>query len=41
MRSIPLPCEVTAQFKTGVLKIDPPAAPDADRKVRKIQVKTG
>ena len=45
-RSIPLPIEVdenkvSAQFKNGVLKIELPAAPEAARKAKHIEVKPG
>ncbi len=45
-RSIPLPVEVAedkvnAQFKNGVLKIELPAAPETQRKAKRIQVKSG
>ena len=46
MRTIPLPVEVdedkvTAQFRNGVLTVTLPAAADAERKARKIEVKKG
>jgi HSP20 family protein len=46
LRTIPLPIEVdegkaAAQFKNGVLTVTLPAAADAERKARKIPVKSG
>jgi HSP20 family protein len=46
MRAVPLPFEVdeakvAAQFKNGVLKVTLPMAADAERKTRKIPVKSG
>jgi HSP20 family protein len=46
VRTIPLPVEVdedkvSAQFKNGVLTVMLPAAADAERKAKKIEVKSG
>lgn len=46
MRTVPLPVEVdenkvAAQFKNGVLTVTLPLAADAERKARKIEVKSG
>lgn len=46
MRTIPLPVEVdedkvSAQFRNGVLTVTLPAAADAERKTKKIAVKSG
>ena len=45
-RTIPLPVEVdenkvAAQFKNGVLTVSLPAAADAERKAKKIEIKSG
>jgi HSP20 family protein len=46
LRTIPMPVEVdegkvSAQFKNGVLTVTLPAAPDTERKTKKIEVKSG
>jgi len=46
VRTIPMPMEVdenkvSAQFKNGVLTVMLPAASDAERKAKKIEVKSG